>query len=227
MKSFVDRVAAITGAGSGIGRALAVALARERCHLALADVNEPAVAETARLAGQHGVTVTTAHVDVSDRGQVHAWADRVVRDHGKANLIFNNAGVGLGSTVESARYDDLEWIVGINFWGVVHGTKAFLPPLTASGEGHVINISSAFGLIGLPTQAAYNATKFAVRGFTEALTADPYAHAAVGAARAAVTSASAARMRMAAPFLTPACPSTGEVRSGSLRMDHGAVSVSG
>jgi len=169
VKSFVDRVAAITGAGSGIGRALAVELARERCHLALADVNEPAVAETARLAGQHGVTVTTAHVDVSDRGQVHAWADRVVRDHGKANLIFNNAGVGLGSTVESARYDDLEWIVGINFWGVVHGTKAFLPPLTASGEGHVINISSAFGLIGLPTQAAYNATKFAVRGFTEAL----------------------------------------------------------
>jgi len=93
----------------------------------------------------------------------------VVRDHGKVNLIFNNAGVALGATVEGMSYEDFEWIVGINFWGVVYGTKAFLPHLKASGEGHIINTSSVFGLAGIPSQSAYNATKFAVRGFTEAL----------------------------------------------------------
>ncbi len=169
MKSFADRVAAITGAGSGIGRALALELARQRCHLALSDVNETGLAESTGLASQLGVKVTTARVDVSRREEVHRWADRVVQEHGRVNLIFNNAGVALGSTVEGIRYEDFEWIMGINFWGVVHGTKAFLPHLKASGEGHVINISSAFGLISLPTQCGYNASKFAVRGFTEAL----------------------------------------------------------
>src|SRR5690348_6475495 len=115
MKSFTGRVAAITGAGSGIGRALAIALARERCHLALSDVNETGLAESAGLAGQHGVKVTTARVDVSRRDEVHRWADRVVLEHGKVNLIFNNAGVALGSTVEGIRYEDFEWIMGINF----------------------------------------------------------------------------------------------------------------
>jgi short-subunit dehydrogenase len=169
VKSFADRVAAITGAGSGIGRALAVALAREKCHLALSDVSEKGLAESAGLAGQHGVKVTTARVDVSSREQVHRWADAVVREHGRVNLIFNNAGVALGSTVDGMSYEDFAWLMGINFWGVVHGTKAFLPHLRAAGEGHVINVSSAFGLISLPTQSAYNASKFAVRGFTEAL----------------------------------------------------------
>ena len=91
------------------------------------------------------------------------------RDHGKVNLIFNNAGVALGATVEGARDEDLEWLMDINFWGVVHGTRAFLPHLKAAGEGHVVNISSIFGLIGVPAQSAYNAAKFAVRGFTESL----------------------------------------------------------
>ena len=98
-----------------------------------------------------------------------AWADQVVADHGKANLIFNNAGVALGATVEQMQLEDLEWLMGINFWGVVHGTQAFLPHLKASGEGHIVNISSVFGLVGIPTQSAYNAAKFAVRGFTESL----------------------------------------------------------
>ena len=169
MRSFADKVAAITGAGSGIGRALAVELAREKCHLALSDVNEKGLAVSAGQAGRYGVKVTTARVDVSSREQVHRWADAVVQDHGRVNLIFNNAGVALGSTVEGIRYEDFAWIMDINFWGVVHGTKAFLPHLKAAGEGHVINISSAFGLISLPTQSAYNASKFAVRGFTEAL----------------------------------------------------------
>jgi len=169
VRSFADKVAAITGAGSGIGRALTVELAKEKCHLALSDVNEKGLAESAGLAGQYGVKVTTARVDVSSREQVHRWAHAVVQDHGKVNLIFNNAGVALGSTVEGMSYEDFAWLMGINFWGVVHGTKAFLPHLKAAGEGHVINVSSAFGLVSLPTQSAYNASKFAVRGFTEAL----------------------------------------------------------
>jgi NAD(P)-dependent dehydrogenase (short-subunit alcohol dehydrogenase family) len=169
VRSFEKKVAAITGAGSGIGRSLAVALAKRGCHVALSDVNEVNLAETARLAGLHGVKVTTRRVDVARREEVYAWADEVVRDHGVCNLIFNNAGVALGSTVEGLDYDDAAWIVDINFWGVVHGTKAFLPHLRASGEGHVVNLSSLFGLLGFPGQSAYNATKFAVRGFTEAL----------------------------------------------------------
>lgn len=169
MKSFTDKVAAITGAGSGIGRALALALAKRHCHLALSDVNETGLKETAKQAEAYGVKVTTARVDVSDREAVHAWADQVVKDHGKCNMIFNNAGVAHSASVEGTDYKDFEWIMGINFWGVVHGTKAFLPHLKASGEGHVINISSLFGLISIPAQSTYNASKFAVRGYTEAL----------------------------------------------------------
>ncbi|HWY25603.1 MAG TPA: SDR family NAD(P)-dependent oxidoreductase [Nevskia sp.] len=169
MKSFENKVAAITGAGSGMGRTLALRLAEQRCHLALSDVNEAGLAETVKLAGQYGVKVTSKKVNVAEREAMYAWAEDVVRDHGKVNLIFNNAGVALGATVEGMSYEDFEWIVGINFWGVVHGTKAFLPHLKASGEGHIINTSSVFGLMGIPSQSAYNATKFAVRGFTEAL----------------------------------------------------------
>ncbi|MDN5939989.1 MAG: SDR family NAD(P)-dependent oxidoreductase, partial [Salinisphaera sp.] len=139
-------------------------------HLALSDVSDTGLAETARLVAESAaVRVTTQSVDVADRQAMHAWADAAAAEHGAVHLICNNAGVALGATVEGADYADLEWIVGINFWGVVHGTKAFLPHLRAAGEGHVVNISSVFGLIGVPTQGAYNATKFAVRGFTEAL----------------------------------------------------------
>ena len=169
MKSFENKVAAITGAASGIGRALALELGSRGCGLALSDVNEEGLQETADRARSLGVRVTSQRVDVADRQAVHAWADRVVEDHGKANLIFNNAGVALSSTIEKMRYEDFEWLMGINFWGVVYGTKAFLPHLKASGEGHIVNISSVFGLAGIPSQAAYNSAKFAVRGFTECL----------------------------------------------------------
>ena len=169
MKSYANKVAAITGAGSGMGRSLAIKLAERNCSVAISDVNEQNLAETARLAGSHGVKVTSTRVDVAKKDEVYAWADEVVRDHGKCNLIFNNAGVAYGATVEGCDYDDAEWVVGINFWGVVYGTKAFLPHLRASGEGHVVNTSSLFGLVGFPGQSTYNATKFAVRGFTEAL----------------------------------------------------------
>ena len=115
------------------------------------------------------VVITTQVLDVSDRQAMEHWAARCVAEHGQVNLVFNNAGVALSSTVEGVDYADLEWIVGINFWGVVHGTKAFLPHLKACGEGHVINTSSVFGLFAQPGMSGYNATKFAVRGFTESL----------------------------------------------------------
>ena len=169
MKDFKDKVAAVTGASSGIGRALALELAKAGCHVALSDVAEEALEETAAAARELGVEVTTARVDVSDRAAVYAWADRVVTEHGKVNLIFNNAGVALAATVERMSYEDFEWLMGINFWGVIYGTKAFLPHLKASGEGHVVNVSSVFGLAGIPSQSAYNAAKFGVRGFTESL----------------------------------------------------------
>jgi NADP-dependent 3-hydroxy acid dehydrogenase YdfG len=169
MKDFDGRVAAITGAGSGIGRALAEDLAGRGAHLALSDIDEVGLAETVSRCEGKGVKVTSQRLDVADRAAMFAWADQVVADHGKVNLIFNNAGVALGATVEAMSYEDLEWLVGVNFWGVVHGTKAFLPHLEASGEGHVVNLSSVFGLISIPSQSAYNAAKFAVRGFTDAL----------------------------------------------------------
>ena len=169
MKSFENKVAAITGAGSGIGRALALELGRNNCNLALSDINEEGLRETVNLAQDLGVHVTSRKVDVAVREEVYTWADAVAADHGKVNLIFNNAGVALGSTVEKMSYGDFEWLMDVNFWGVVYGTKAFLPHLKAAGDGHIINISSVFGLVGIPTQSAYNSAKFAVRGFTESL----------------------------------------------------------
>ena len=138
MRSFSGKVAAITGAGSGIGRALAQQRAGRGCHLALCDVDEKALAETvgvSRRADPPGVKVTSARVDVADREAVYDWAGKVAGEHGRVNLIFNNAGVAFGSTIESADYEDFEWLFGIDFWGVVYGTKAFLPHLKASGRG--------------------------------------------------------------------------------------------
>jgi short-subunit dehydrogenase len=169
MKNLKDKVAAITGAGSGIGRATAVLLAKEGCHLALVDLNENGVNETAETCRQYGVKVTVQKLDVASREAVYAWSEKVVADHGLVHIIINNAGVALGATVEDMSYEDFEWLMNINFWGVVYGTKAFLPHIKTAGEGHIVNISSVFGLIAVPTQSAYNAAKFAVKGFTEAL----------------------------------------------------------
>src|SRR5260221_4693073 len=171
MKTFRGRVAAVTGAGSGLGRALARELAARGAHLALSDINEARLAETVMLSEGAGAAakITSQRVDVADRDAVYAWADQVVAGHDRVNLIFNNAGVGLAATIEAMSYEDFEWLMGINFWGVVYGTKAFLPHLKAAGEGHVINLSSVFGLVSVPGQAAYNAAKFAVRGINDAL----------------------------------------------------------
>jgi NAD(P)-dependent dehydrogenase (short-subunit alcohol dehydrogenase family) len=173
MKHFTGKVAAITGGGSGIGRALAIELASRGCHVALSDIDEEGLAETVVLVEQAArtapVKVSSAHVDVADRDAVESWAADVVAEFGHVNLIFNNAGVALSANVTAMGYDSFRWLMDINFWGVVNGTLAFLPHLKASGDGHVINISSVFGLLGIPSQSAYNAAKFAVRGFTDAL----------------------------------------------------------
>ena len=169
MKNFKDKVAVITGAGSGIGRALAKELAASGAKLALSDINEAGLKQTAKDLGLAEDRLLTKVLDVADRQAFYDFADDVVNHFGYANMIFNNAGVALGATVEDMSYDDFEWLMNINFWGVVYGTKAFLPYLKQSGEGHIINVSSIFGLVGIPTQSAYNAAKFAVRGFTESL----------------------------------------------------------
>jgi NADP-dependent 3-hydroxy acid dehydrogenase YdfG len=164
MKGFRGKVCVVTGAGSGIGRALALELGRRGARLAISDVNVEAAADTARLCGAESY-----RLDVSDRAAVFAHADEVRERFGSVNLVVNNAGVAMHQDVLETSIEDYEWITGINFWGVVYGTKAFLPHLIASGDGHVVNISSLFGLIAVPGESGYNATKFAVRGFTEAL----------------------------------------------------------
>ncbi|HKN52086.1 MAG TPA: SDR family oxidoreductase [Amycolatopsis sp.] len=166
MKRFEDKIAVITGAGSGIGRALALELAGRGARVAVSDVDGERAAETAELAGARAKCYV---LDVADRAAVLAHADDVVREFGAVNLVVNNAGVALGATVEEMSFEDYDWLMGVNLGGVVNGTKAFLPHLIASGDGHIVNISSVFGFVGVPTQSAYNAAKFAVRGFTEAL----------------------------------------------------------
>lgn len=169
MKDFNDKVAVITGAGSGIGRALALRLAADGAHLALSDINEDAVAETAELCKRVGARARSTRLDVADRDAVYMHATDVVEEYGRVNLLFNNAGVALGADVLDMSWDDFEWLMNIDFWGVAYGTKAFLPHLIASGDAHLVNVSSVFGLMGIPMQSAYNSAKFAVRGFTESL----------------------------------------------------------
>lgn len=170
MKTLDDKVVVITGAGSGIGRALALNLARRGSLLALSDVDEAGLAQTVDLVKGAGAReVRSDRLDVADRDAFSAYAAVVAGQFGRVNVVVNNAGVALSGDLSEITYDDMEWIVGINFWGVVHGTKEFLPHLIASGDGHVVNLSSLFGLISMPGQSAYNATKYAVRGLTEAL----------------------------------------------------------
>ncbi len=170
MKNLRDKVVVITGAASGIGRALALDLAGKGALLALSDVDETGLAGTVELARAAGAReVRGDRLDVADRAAFEAYAEAVVAHFGRVNVVVNNAGVALAGDLLDLEYDDIDWIIGINFWGVVHGTKAFLPHLIASGEGHVVNISSLFGLISMPGQSMYNAAKYAVRGMTEAL----------------------------------------------------------
>ena len=168
MKILKNKTAAVTGAASGIGRMLAVNLASEGCNLALADINASGLQETAELVGDR-VKVTTHIVDVSRREQVFQYADETAERHGGVDLIINNAGVAVGDFLETIPLEDFEWLMGINFWGVVYGTMAFLPHLKKRPEGHIVNISSINGIIPNPNNGPYCAAKFAVKGYTETL----------------------------------------------------------
>src|SRR3954449_3652385 len=170
MKELNGKVAVITGAGSGIGRALSVDLARRGSLLAISDVDDAGLAETVELVKAAGAREVRAdHLDVADRAAFAAYASAIAEHFGRVNLVVNNAGVALAGNLEDLEYPDMDWIIGINFWGVVHGTKEFLPHLIASGDGHLVNISSLFGLVSMPGQSMYNAAKYAVRGLSEAV----------------------------------------------------------
>jgi NADP-dependent 3-hydroxy acid dehydrogenase YdfG len=169
MNPFEAKVAVITGAGSGIGRALAVNLAEKGAKLALSDIDTEGLAETVRQAEALGADVKSDRLNVAEREAVLDYAEAVVAHFGEVHQIYNNAGIAYNGDVENSEFKDIERIIDVDFWGVVNGTKAFLPHVIASGDGHIINISSLFGLIAVPGQSAYNAAKFAVRGFTEAL----------------------------------------------------------
>lgn len=170
MKSLKGKIAVVTGAGSGIGRALALDLGRRGCRVAASDINREAAVETVQKVKAAGGEARAYGLDVSDRDAVYAHAASVRKDFkAPANLIINNAGVGLAATVQEMKWDDFEWLMGINFWGVCHGTQAFLPQLIESGDGHIVNVSSLYGMISGPLTSAYNAAKFGVRGYTESL----------------------------------------------------------
>jgi NAD(P)-dependent dehydrogenase (short-subunit alcohol dehydrogenase family) len=170
MRTLTDKVVVITGAGSGIGRALAVGAAARGALLALSDVDATGLEDTANLVRQQTTReVHTALLDVRDRAAVRAYAAQIGQRFGRVNVVVNNAGVALHGSFEEVEYEDFEWVMDVDFWGVVHGTKEFLPYLISSGDGHLVNISSLFGLLGMPGQTAYNSAKFAVRGLTEAL----------------------------------------------------------
>ncbi|MFI5307455.1 MAG: SDR family NAD(P)-dependent oxidoreductase [Polyangiales bacterium] len=169
MKKLRDRVAVVTGAASGIGRAVSIALAREGCDLAIGDVNEQGLAETAEQIRALGRRVCTHRVDVADKQRMQRYAEEVFAEYGKVEIVVNNAGVTVAASFDEQSIEDWEWIVGINFWGVIYGCKFFLPYLKLADEAHIVNLSSMFGFIGVPTQSSYCATKFAVRGLSEAL----------------------------------------------------------
>ncbi|MDN5929543.1 MAG: SDR family NAD(P)-dependent oxidoreductase [Pseudonocardia sp.] len=167
MSDFAGRVAVVTGAGSGIGRALAQDLARRGARLALSDVDKDGLAES--VGSITNTEVRSDALDVTDREAVLAYAEDVASQFGRVNQVYNNAGIAFAGNILSSEFEEIERVVDIDFWGVVNGTKAFLPHLINSGDGHVVNISSLFGLLSVPSQSAYNAAKFAVRGFTESL----------------------------------------------------------
>ena len=169
MRTFDGKVVVITGAGSGIGRALALRAAAGGARLAIADWNPEGLDETVRAVEQVGAEVHAHVVDVSDRAAVQAWAADVVAALGRVELVVNNAGVSATGDFLDLTYDDIDWILGVNLHGVINGSKEFLPHLVASGNGALVNVSSLFGLMSMPGQSAYNATKYAVRGLTEAI----------------------------------------------------------
>ena len=165
-----ESVVVITGAASGMGRAMAIRFARETiAGLAISDVNAEGLAETLAMINRADLKVTSHIVNVSKEAEMRIFADEVVSAHSRVTHLINNAGVALGGKVSEVSLEDMHWLIDINFWGVVHGTKIFMPYLEREGSAHIVNFSSIFGIIAPPGQATYCASKFAVRGFTEAL----------------------------------------------------------
>lgn len=166
---FAGRTAVITGAASGIGRALAEDLAARGCNLALADINAEGLEAVRSALASNEIRVTAHSLDVGDKASIAAFADAVRNDHGEAHFLFNNAGVAAGGTFEQLSDENFEWLIDINFWGPIRITRAFLPLMRSSGAGQIVNISSIFGVVAPPGQTAYSAAKFGVRGFSDAL----------------------------------------------------------
>lgn len=169
MTDIRGKVAVITGAGSGIGQALACDLGRRGARLAISDIDAVGLAETTKRVRVIGMPVHATRLDVTDRAAVLKYADDIAAEYGTVNIVINNAGIAFTGDIEDMTFEQIERVMDVDFWGVVNGTKAFLPYLIESGDAHVVNISSLFGLMAVPSQGAYNAAKFAVRGFTEAL----------------------------------------------------------
>jgi short-subunit dehydrogenase len=167
--NYKDNVAVVTGAASGIGKSLALKLATQGCHLALADKDIDGLLAVQQQVEHLGVNCIISALDVSDNKAFIAFAEHVFSEFSRVDMLFNNAGVSLIDSVEGQSLEDFHWLMNINFWGVVYGTNAFLPYLQKSPKAHIVNVSSLFGLLSLPLQSAYNSSKFAVRGFTESL----------------------------------------------------------
>lgn len=169
MRTLKDRVAVVTGAAGGIGRATAVALAEAGSNVALVDIDELGLAETRRKVEAAGRRASVHRVDVANRDAMEALVAEVLDAHGQVNVVVNNAGVSVTKRFDEQSLDDFEWLIGINFWGVVYGAKFFLPEIKKGDEGYIVNISSMFGFIGLPSQTSYAASKFAVHGMSESM----------------------------------------------------------
>jgi len=169
MKNFRDKVAVITGAGSGIGRYLAVLLAKDGADVVICDVNQDTLSETAEMLRKYNVSVSSHVLDVADKKRIEALPGKVIERHGQVDLVFNNAGVTTGSHFKDMQEDNWDWVMGINLEGVVNSTRAFIPHMIDRSEAAIVNTSSIFGMIAVPGQSVYHATKFAVRGFTESL----------------------------------------------------------
>ena len=169
MKTLKNRVVALTGASSGIGEALALELAGRGAHLSLSDIDEVGLARIKEQCEGLGANVFVQAVDVGDKASLVAWAEATSNHFGVVHVLINNAGIAVHGTIEELPDEIFERVMQVNFWGVVHGTRAFLPYIKRANDAHVVNLSSLFGLVGIPGQSAYNASKFAVRGFSEAL----------------------------------------------------------